>query len=77
MDDCSCPICYEDFKHTRTITLKCDHKYHFSCIRNWAKTFGYIMDTTCPLCREKSVVYTHFEFTICGKTCGSYGFYSK
>ena len=40
-----CPICLE--KCESYIKLKCDHKFHFKCIKDWSQS-----STKCPLCRK-------------------------
>lgn len=44
----NCAICLEDFTNfSNTKTLKCNHKFHVSCINKWKKS-----NNTCPICRE-------------------------
>ena len=52
-----CSICMSPFYDEATgeeipsVTLACTHKFHASCIREWATTRA----CTCPLCRDKIV----------------------
>ena len=41
-----CSICLDD-KETQPIKLKCDHKFHLSCIQTWFNN-----NNECPLCRK-------------------------
>jgi len=45
-----CPICWEDMgsKRTGVTRLKCDHRFHKSCLDRWKKAST---KRRCPLCR--------------------------
>ena len=46
-----CSICLSDddeYNNTKYITLKCNHKFHKSCIKTWLD-----YSNNCPLCRTK------------------------
>ena len=45
-----CPICYEVLDDSK-ITLKCNHTFHYECIK---KTFMKNGNRLCPFCRVKS-----------------------
>jgi len=43
-----CPICLKSLNNKMEVTtLRCDHKFHFPCIRDW-----FIKNITCPVCRR-------------------------
>lgn len=44
----NCCICMDDIEEGKVETLKCDHTFCKSCIKEWLKTHN-----TCPLCRTK------------------------
>jgi hypothetical protein len=44
-DDC-CSICYDDNEKKQYIKLKCGHKYHVNCIKEWLKRDN----NKCPMC---------------------------
>lgn len=47
--DPECPICLENLEEGEIIrTLKCDHKFHQSCVDDWLKKGKLI----CPTCRH-------------------------
>lgn len=58
-----CVICLEKFADKNFITIKCDHKFHKNCLREWVITqknivLGHPDDDlavkgSCPLCRQK------------------------
>lgn len=42
-----CAICLEDYiLHQELVNLKCDHKFHESCIKQW-----FIFNKVCPTCK--------------------------
>ena len=43
-----CVLCQEYIKDEFIIHLKCKHKYHIKCLRDWIKS-----NTLCPLCNKK------------------------
>jgi len=55
-----CCICYSSYenKENKAITLKCNHIFHDTCIKEWLQKSG-----TCPLCRS-----TIFECNKCDGT---------
>ena len=46
-EDEECCICMDDLNNEKTQILKCRHRFHEECIKEW-----YGTDRTCPLCRE-------------------------
>ena len=44
-----CVICFD--KLDSYVTLKCTHKYHKNCIKNWQKK-----SNTCPNCRKQIII---------------------
>lgn len=44
-----CAICLESASTESTIELKCNHKFHSTCLQNWLPKHG-----TCPTCRSTS-----------------------
>ena len=45
-----CPICLEVLEPSDNRVLKCLHKYHKECIKDWS-----IRSDLCPLCNSKIV----------------------
>ncbi|XP_053420466.1 E3 ubiquitin-protein ligase TTC3 [Nycticebus coucang] len=43
----SCELCHEMFKSKNVRVLKCGHKYHKGCFKQWLKG-----QSTCPACRD-------------------------
>ncbi len=41
-----CAICLEEFKEEDIYMLKCGHKYHIDCFKEWSK-----INHSCPICR--------------------------
>ncbi len=59
-----CSICYEDINNGSKInTLKCGHKYHYKCIKDW-----YFVNATCPDCRGKIPNRPRSNLLICKGT---------
>ena len=56
-DEDSCPVCMEAYKEQHVIVLRCMHKFHSSCIRDWN-----VANSTCPLCRTE--IFEWFLFLI-------------
>ncbi|XP_045396613.1 E3 ubiquitin-protein ligase TTC3 [Lemur catta] len=44
----SCELCHEVFKSKNVRVLKCGHKYHKGCFKQWLKG-----QSTCPACRDR------------------------
>ncbi|XP_069331055.1 E3 ubiquitin-protein ligase TTC3 isoform X2 [Eulemur rufifrons] len=44
----SCELCHEAFKSKNVRVLKCGHKYHKGCFKQWLKG-----QSTCPACRDR------------------------
>ena len=42
-----CSICFENIKFPKHAILKCQHGFHFSCLKEWFKE-----SQTCPICRQ-------------------------
>ncbi|XP_021570133.1 E3 ubiquitin-protein ligase TTC3 [Carlito syrichta] len=47
----SCEICHEVFKSKNVRVLKCGHKYHKGCFKQWLKG-----QSTCPACRDHDLL---------------------
>jgi hypothetical protein len=47
--DCCC-ICTEPVDAARLSSASCGHRFHYSCIRQWAD-----INDSCPLCRQIGV----------------------
>ena len=69
----TCAICFDNVAES-DIVLKCNHKFHASCLENWLPKHG-----TCPTCRSTStpllfVRHLHAEFMGTGfnMKCGEY-----
>lgn len=45
-DDMTCPICMIEFREEKVLRLRCHHKFHSSCIRDWNQA-----NSSCPICR--------------------------
>ena len=41
-----CPLCYELLSENNSITTRCNHTFHKSCLNKWNKS-------SCPMCRHK------------------------
>lgn len=41
-----CTICFEEFKEEDIYKLKCGHKYHIECFKEWSQ-----INASCPICR--------------------------
>lgn len=41
-----CTICFEEFKEEDIYKLKCGHKYHIECFKEWSQ-----INPSCPICR--------------------------
>lgn len=41
-----CTICFEEFKEEDIYKLKCGHKYHIDCFKEWSQ-----INPSCPICR--------------------------
>ncbi|KAI4299942.1 hypothetical protein L6164_033362 [Bauhinia variegata] len=53
----SCCICQEEYADGQNIgRLNCDHKFHFSCIKEWLG-----LKNTCPLCKCTALVVPPVE----------------
>nr|XP_012638350.1 E3 ubiquitin-protein ligase TTC3 [Microcebus murinus] len=46
----SCELCHEVFKSKNVRVLKCGHKYHKGCFKQWLKG-----QSTCPACRDQDL----------------------
>ena len=46
-----CVICFANFNRKTTITTKCGHVFHKTCLVKWL-----IIDNVCPICREESPI---------------------
>lgn len=44
-----CSICCEKLFNSQTEKLKCGHKFHSECIKEW-----FERDNRCPLCRDET-----------------------
>ena len=42
-----CSICFENIRFSQQAILKCQHGFHFSCLKEWFKE-----SQTCPICRQ-------------------------
>ena len=42
-----CSICFENIRFPQQAILKCQHGFHFSCLKEWFKE-----SQTCPICRQ-------------------------
>ena len=50
-DDLECVICFESIQIEQSCKrLRCDHKFHESCISMWCRTHN-----TCPICRNSII----------------------
>nr|XP_037845435.1 E3 ubiquitin-protein ligase TTC3-like [Chlorocebus sabaeus] len=47
----SCEICHEMFKSKNVCVLKCGHKYHKGCFKQWLKG-----QSTCPACQSHDLL---------------------
>uniref|UniRef100_A0A2K5ZJH3 E3 ubiquitin-protein ligase TTC3 n=1 Tax=Mandrillus leucophaeus TaxID=9568 RepID=A0A2K5ZJH3_MANLE len=47
----SCEICHEVFKSKNVCVLKCGHKYHKGCFKQWLKG-----QSTCPACQGRDLL---------------------
>jgi hypothetical protein len=46
VDEDSCPICMMELREEKILKLRCEHRFHSSCIRDWNET-----NSSCPVCR--------------------------
>lgn len=50
INNAECPICYSHVsEENQNTTLKCQHKYHTSCIKKWILEYD---NRSCPYCRN-------------------------
>lgn len=42
-----CSICFENISFSQQAILKCQHGFHFDCLKEWFKE-----SQTCPICRQ-------------------------
>ncbi|KAK7364103.1 hypothetical protein VNO80_12497 [Phaseolus coccineus] len=48
----NCSVCQEEYEpHDELGKLKCDHSYHFQCIKQWL-----VQKNFCPVCKQEVVV---------------------
>lgn len=45
-DDTGCPICMMEYREEKVLKLRCGHKFHSTCIRDWNQA-----NSSCPICR--------------------------
>lgn len=45
-DDNTCPICMMEYREEKVLRLRCQHKFHSSCVRDWNQA-----NSSCPVCR--------------------------
>jgi hypothetical protein len=45
-DNENCPICIMEFSGEKVLRLRCEHKFHSQCIRDWN-----LANPSCPVCR--------------------------
>jgi translation initiation factor 2B subunit (eIF-2B alpha/beta/delta family) len=45
---CDCAICLDFDKKTSVITLQCNHRYHWNCLKMWLEE-----NLSCPLCKRR------------------------
>ncbi|XP_055546437.1 uncharacterized protein LOC129730872 isoform X2 [Wyeomyia smithii] len=46
-EDLDCPICWELLLDSNSRQLRCKHKFHSDCIRQWVD-----QNNSCPMCRK-------------------------
>ena len=55
-----CIICLENYKYNDLIaTMKCDHIYHYNCIKKWLNNCP-----NCPICRKDVIEETTEELIL-------------
>ena len=47
-----CPICYELIFECHAYTLKCGHRFHKDCIKDWVNSKHGVAAQSCPVCRS-------------------------
>jgi hypothetical protein len=45
----TCTICFENFKDSEKVIMRCKHVYHYNCISSW-----FIFNKSCPVCRDET-----------------------
>ena len=45
-DDNDCPVCMMTLNELKVLRLRCGHKFHSECIRDWNRS-----KHSCPVCR--------------------------
>ncbi len=52
-----CPICYEALKGDSVAVLKCDHVYHFACLKAYAlhRPGAHATPLLCPVCQQDAI----------------------